>query len=69
MWCDVVTKKHKSSQCSWQSGDHSMLQPVAAYPFFAVCMATVEVKEETGRNELELLGQSSAARNAVGGNA
>ena len=46
-----------------------MLQPVAAYPFFAVCMATVEVKEETGRNELELLGQSSAARNAVGGNA
>jgi hypothetical protein len=32
-------------------------------------MATVEVKEETGRNELELLGQSSAARNAVGGNA
>ena len=51
----------------WQSGDHSMLQPVAAYPFMAVGMIMVEVKKEVGRKELELLGQSSGARSAAGG--
>ena len=50
------------------SGDHSMLQPVAAYPCFVVGMIQVEVKKEAGRKELELLGQSSGARVAAGGN-
>ena len=44
-----------------------MLQPVAAYPFFAVSNILVEVKKEAGRKELELLGQSSGARSAAGG--
>ena len=45
-----------------------MLQPVAAYPHMALGMIVVEVKKEAGRKELELLGQSSAARNAAGSN-
>ena len=45
-----------------------MLQPVAAYPYMVMGMTAVEVKKEAGRKELELLGQSSAARNAAGGN-
>jgi hypothetical protein len=45
-----------------------MLQPVVAYPLMAVGMIGVEVKKEAGRKELELLGQSSAARVAAGGN-
>ena len=44
-----------------------MLQPVVAYPHMALAMIHVEVKKEAGRKELELLGQSSAARNAAGG--
>jgi hypothetical protein len=44
-----------------------MLQPVVAYPYMAVGMIAVEVKKEVGRKELELLGQSSGARNAAGG--
>jgi hypothetical protein len=51
----------------WQSGDHSMLQPVAGLPRRAVSMIMVEVKKEVGRKELELLGQSSAAHIAAGG--
>ena len=45
-----------------------MLQPVVAYPHMALGMHAVEVKKEAGRKELELLGQSSAARNAAGSN-
>jgi hypothetical protein len=51
----------------WQNGDHSMLQPVTAYPVFATQTICIGVKREAGRKELELLGQSSAARNATGG--
>ena len=58
----TYARQLESVAARWQSGDHGMLQPVAAYPFFAVCMATVEVKKETGRKELELLGQSSGAQ-------
>ena len=43
-----------------------MLQPVAAFPWMAVGMIQIEVKK-AGRKVLELLGQSSAARVAVGG--
>jgi hypothetical protein len=43
-----------------------MLQPVAAYPFMAVCMIGLDMRKEAGRKEVELLGQSSAARNAAG---
>ena len=45
-----------------------MLQPVVAYPHMAISMIAVEVKKVAGRKELELLGQSSAARVAAGGN-
>ena len=41
--------------------------PVAVHPCMAVCMIAVDVKKEAGRKELELLGQSSGARAAVGG--
>ena len=51
----------------WQNGDYSMLQPVTAYPCFAAATIAISVKKEAGRKELELLGQSSAARNATGG--
>ena len=43
-----------------------MLQPVMAIPLMPIGMIAVEVKKEAGRKELELLGQSSAARNAAG---
>ena len=64
----VVTyaRQLESVAARWQSGDHSMLQPVAAYPYMVLGMIQVEVKKEAGRKELELLGQSSAARNAAG---
>jgi hypothetical protein len=52
----------------WQSGDHSILQPVAAYPFMVLSMMQIELRKEAGRKELELLGQSSGARVAAGGN-
>jgi hypothetical protein len=29
----------------WQSGDHSMLQPVAVFPWMAVGMTQIEVKK------------------------
>ena len=64
--CTYV-RQLESVATRWQSGDHSMLQPVAAYPYMAVGMIAVEVKKEVGRKELELLGQSSGARNAAGG--
>ena len=51
----------------WQNGDYSMLQPVTANPFFVASAIAVSVTKEAGRKELELLGQSSAARNATGG--
>ena len=49
----------------WQSDDHSVLQPVAAYPHTALAMILVGLKKEAGRKELELLGQSSGARAAA----
>ena len=64
----TYARQLESVAARWQSGDHSMLQPVAAYPFMAVGMIMVEVKKEVGQNELELLGQSSAARVVAGGN-
>ena len=64
----TYARQLESVAARWQSGDHSMLQPVAAYPYTAVAMIVVEVKKEAGRKELELLGQSSAARNAAGSN-
>jgi hypothetical protein len=63
----TYTWQLESVAARWQSGDHGMLQPVAAYPFFALIMIMVEVKKEAGRKELELLGQSSGAWNAAGG--
>jgi hypothetical protein len=57
----------ESVAARWQSGDHSMLQPVVAYPHMVVAMIMVELKKEAGRKELELLGQSSGARTAAGG--
>jgi hypothetical protein len=42
-----------------------MLQLVVAFPCMALATITVEVKNEVGCKEMELLGQSSAARNAV----
>lgn len=51
----------------WQSDDHSVLQPVAAYPHTALAMILVELKnKEAGRKELELLGQLSGVRAAAG---
>ena len=64
----TYARQLESVAARWQSGDHSMLQPVVAYPLMAVGMIGVEVKKEAGRKELELLGQSSAARVAAGGN-
>ena len=64
--CTYV-RQLESVAARWQSGDHSMLQPVAAYPWMALGMNAMELKKEAGRKELELLGQSSAARNAAGG--
>lgn len=63
----TYARQLESVAARWQSGDHSMLQPVAALPYMAVGMIQVEVKKEAGRKELELLGQSSAARVAAGG--
>ena len=63
----TYARQLESVAARWQSGDHSMLQPVAAYPHMAVGMIMVEVKKEAGRKELELLGQSSGARSAAGG--
>ena len=64
----TYTRQLESVAARWQSGDHSMLQPVVAYPYFVLGMTAVELKKEAGRKELELLGQSSGARNAAGGN-
>ena len=67
MWqACTYARQLESVAARWQSGDHGMLQPVAAYPWMALAMIEVELKKEAGRKELELLGQSSAARNAVG---
>ena len=63
----TYARQLESVAARWQSGDQSMLQPVAAFPFMAVGMIMVEVKKEAGRKELELLGQSSGARSAAGG--
>jgi hypothetical protein len=65
--CTYV-RQLESVATRWQSGDHSMLQPVVAFPFFALAMIQVEMKKEVGRKELELLGQSSGARAAAGSN-
>jgi hypothetical protein len=51
----------------WRDGDYSMLQPVAAYPFMPIAVTGFELKKETGRKELDLLGQSSGARAAAEG--
>ena len=64
----TYARQLESVAARWQSGDHSMLQPVAAYPYFVLAMIQVEVKKEAGRKELELLGQSSGARSVAGGN-
>jgi hypothetical protein len=63
----TYTRQLESVAARWQSGDHSMLQPVAAHPRMAIGMIALEVKKEVGRKELELLGQSSGARSAAGG--
>ena len=63
----TYARQLESVVARWQSGDHSMLQPVAAYPFMVVGMIILEVKKEAGRKELDLLGQSSGARVAAGG--
>ena len=63
----TYARQLESVAARWQSGDHSMLQPVVAYPHMALAMIHVELKKEAGRKELELLGQSSGARNAAGG--
>jgi hypothetical protein len=65
--CTYV-RQLESVAARWQSGDHSMLQPVVAFPLMVVGMIMVEVKKEVGQKELELLGQSSGARVAAGGN-
>ena len=65
----TYARQLESIATRWQSGDHSMLQPVAAYPYMVIAMIQTEVKKEAGRKELELLGQSSAARVVAGGNA
>ena len=65
----TYTRQLESVANRWQNGDYGMLQPMVAYPFMAIGMIQVEVKKEAGRKELELLGQSSAARNAAGSNA
>ena len=62
----TYARQLESVAARWQSGDHSMLQPVAVFPWMAVGMTQIEVKK-AGRKELQLLGQSSAARVAVGG--
>ena len=63
----TYARQLESVAARWQSGDHSMLQPVAAYPFMVVGMIMMEVKKEAGQKELEMLGQSSGARSAAGG--
>ena len=63
----TYARQLESIAVRWQNGDHSMLQPAAAYPHMAIGMVMVELKKEAGRKELELLGQSSAARSAAGG--
>ena len=63
--CTYV-RQLESVAARWQSGDHGMLQPVAALPYMPLGMTMIEVKKEAGRKELELLGQSSAARAAAG---
>jgi hypothetical protein len=63
----TYARQLESVAARWQSGDHSMLQPVVALSVFVIGMIQVEVKKEAGRKELELLGQSSGARSAAGG--
>ena len=63
----TYARQLESVATRWQSDDHGMLQPVAAYPYMALGMIQAEVKKEAGRKELELLGQSSGARSAAGG--
>jgi hypothetical protein len=63
----TYARQFESVAARWQSGDHSMLQPVVAYPLMALTMIGLEVRKEAGRKELELLGQSSGARAAAGG--
>ena len=63
----TYARQLESVAARWQSGDHSMLQPVVAYPDMVIGMIMVEVKKEAGRKEVELLGQSSGARSAAGG--
>jgi hypothetical protein len=63
----TYARQLESIAVRWQNGDHSMLQPAAAYPHMAIGMIMVELKKEAGWKELELLGQSSAARSAAGG--
>jgi hypothetical protein len=56
----TYARQIESVAARWQSGDHSMIQPVAAMPHMVLGMIQVKVKKEAGRKEL--LGQSSAAR-------
>ena len=63
----TYARQLESVTARWQNGDHSMLQPVVAFPFMAVAMINIEVKKEAGHKELELLGQSSVARAVAGG--
>ena len=53
----TYTRQLESVAARWQNGDHSILQPVVAYPLMVVGMIQIEVKKEAGRKELELLGQ------------
>ena len=63
----TYTRQLKYVAARWQSGDHSMLQPMVALSFMIVGMIQVEMKKEAGRKEPELLGQSSGAHSATGG--
>jgi hypothetical protein len=63
----TYSRQLESVVARWENGDYSMLQPVAACPEIVLGMITGELKKETGRKELELLGQSSQARNVAGG--
>ena len=64
--CTYV-RQLESIVARWQNGEQSILQPMVAYPFMVLTMIQLELKKEAGRKEVELLGQSSGARNAVAG--
>jgi hypothetical protein len=50
----------------WGTADYSLLQPAAAWPYWALAMFHVELKKAAGVREIELLGVSSGSRAAAG---